>query len=320
MMLDRKTFLGSSFAFGASALSAIEEAPETELAPEPSHHFKIGVCDWNIKAKGLIHSFEVAKELGIDGVQVSYEPRHPQVDLRKTDTQKAFLQASRQNNVEIASMAMGIFNKHPFATHDQAPLWSDECLDIMKGMGQKLVLFAFFGKGDIKNKPDLQLKVIERLKELAPKAEKLGLTIGLETWLNHEEHMYILDAVGSNAIKVYYDTANMLKMGYDIYREIPWLGAKNAICQIHTKEVGNRLGEGKVNFERVKDVLAEINYKDWLVMEAAVKGDWKESYLHNRDYLDRLFNQPEELPEREWKEAIEEESVEIPSSPESEEP
>ena len=63
-------------------------------------------------------------------------------------------------------------------------------------------------------------KVIDRLKKLAPKAEKYGLTIGLETWLNKEEHMYILDSVGSNSVKVYYDTANMLRKGYDIYNEI----------------------------------------------------------------------------------------------------
>ena len=233
--------------------------------------------------------FKVARELGLDGIQLSYVPRHEIYDLREKNTQQVYLLESEKYDIEIASMAMGIFNQKPFATDLDSLQWADECLDILHSLNQKIVLFAFFGKGNIKGQAKLQQNVISRLKELAPKAEKFGLTIGLETTLNKEEHMNILDSVGSNSVKVYYDTANMDRQGYDIYDEIRWLGKKNAICQIHTKEIGNRLGEGKVNFPKVKEALLEINYKEWLVMEAAVKGDWKESYLQNASYLRKLF-------------------------------
>jgi sugar phosphate isomerase/epimerase len=82
----------------------------------------------------------------------------------------------------------------------------------------------------------------------------------------------------------------MDKMGYDIIKEINWLGKKNAICQIHLKENGNRLGQGEVNFPDVKQALHDINYKDWLIIESAIKDGWKESAQANGKYLNKLFN------------------------------
>ncbi|MCM8532736.1 MAG: sugar phosphate isomerase/epimerase [Lentisphaeraceae bacterium] len=270
--------------------SSLATLPFTSCMTSEPKSFKVGVCDWNIRATGVPDAFVKAKEIGLDGIQLSYVPRHKDYDLRQKSVQQMYLKQAKKNNIEIASMAMGIFNKKPFSTDEDSAVWADECLDIMLGMNQKLVLFAFFGKGDIKGNPELQKKVISRLKALMPKAEKHGLTIGLETWLNQEEHMHILDAVGSDSVKVYYDTANMEKMGYDIYKEIRWLGKKDAICQIHMKENGFLLGEGRVDFPRVKEALTDIDYQDWLVMESAIKGDWKKSYKSNARYLRKLFN------------------------------
>ena len=78
--------------------------------------------------------------------------------------------------------------------------------------------------------------VISKLKEVMPEAEKQGITFGLETWLDAAEHKYIIDKVGSPNLKVYYDTANSHKMGYDIYEEILWLGNEDLICEFHFKE------------------------------------------------------------------------------------
>ena len=46
------------------------------------------------------------------------------------------------------------------------------------------------------------------LKRVAPKAEKRGVTIGLENWLSADDHRRLLDRIGSPAVKVYYDVGN----------------------------------------------------------------------------------------------------------------
>ncbi len=116
------------------------------------------------------------------------------------------------------------------------------------------------------------------------------MVLGIESWLNADEHLRILDAVGSPNVQVYYDVANMEQRGYDIYREIRQLGSER-ICQIHAKENGHLLGQGKVDFVRVKAALDEIDWSGWLVMEAAtVSGTpLEDCYRQNQQYLRSVF-------------------------------
>lgn len=153
-------------------------------------------------------------------------------------------------------------------------------------------MLAFFGDNDLKNDPKGKEVVISKLKEVMPEAQKQGITFGLESWLSAAEHMYIIDKVASPNLKVYYDTANSLKMGYDIYEEILWLGKKGQICEFHFKENGFKLGEGVVDFARVKHCMDEINYQGNIQIEGATTKDetMLACYRHNIDFVRKLWN------------------------------
>lgn len=260
------------------------------LANDRQRRFKIGACDWSIGRGGQLGALELAKQIGLDGVQVSFGQPGGEFDLRSEAVRRQYEQAAAEHCVEIASLAMGVLNSVPYASDKDAERWVEECVEVMPKLRQKIVLLAFFGDGDIKDKPELQAEVIRRLKRVAPQAEKAGVVLGLETWLSADEHLRILDAVGSPAVQVYYDTANMEKQGYDIYREIRQLG-RERICEFHCKENGFLLGEGRVDFRRVKDAMDDIGYSGWLVIESAV-GDGRsvqDSYVHNQKYLRSVF-------------------------------
>ena len=72
----------------------------------------------------------------------------------------------------------------------------------------KVVLLAFFGNGDLVNDEKGVDEVVRRLKKVAPKAEKAGVILGLESWLSAEDTVRIMDRVGSSAVKMYYDVCN----------------------------------------------------------------------------------------------------------------
>ncbi len=262
----------------------------TALAADKQRRFKIGACDWSIGRGGQLSALELAKTIGLDGVQVSFGKPGGQYDLRSEDVRRQYKQAGEKHGVEIASLAMGVLNSVPYSSDRDAERWVEECVEVMPKLRQKVLLLAFFGRGDIKGKPKLQKEVIRRLKKVAPKAEKANVVLGLETWLSADEHLHILDAVGSPAVQVYYDTANMEKQGYDIYKEIRQLGRKR-ICEFHCKENGFLLGEGRVDFRKVKDAIDDIDYHGWLVIESAVgKGhSVQDSYVHNQKYLRTVF-------------------------------
>jgi len=265
---------------GAGRLPAAEAKPP----------FKISACDWSIGRGGQLKALELGKKIGLDGVEVSFGAPGGQFDLRKPEVRKQYLDTAEQLGMEISSLAMGVLNAVPYSSDEKAERWVEECVDVMAAMGQKLVLLAFFGKGDIKGKNDLQQNVIRRLKKVAPKAEKAGVVLGIESWLNADEHIRILDAVASPAVKVYYDVANMTTKGYDICKEIRQLG-RQRICQFHMKENGFLLGRGRVDFPKVRQAIDRIGYQGWLVIEGAtVRGkSVEECYVANRKYLRSIF-------------------------------
>jgi len=250
--------------------------------------YRIGACDWSLDKRQKIEALDVAAEIGLDGVEVSFG-HGPENNLRSAEVRQRYLTEAKRRNLEICSLAMGELNQVPYASDPQAELWVTEVIDVMVSLGVRVVLLPFFARGEIKGDDALQAAVIEKLKKVAPKAEKAGVVLGLETSLNAEEHMRILDAVGSPAVKVYYDVSNMLRRGNDIYREIPQLGSR--ICRIHMKEPDGLLGKGAVDFVRVHKAIEAIDYHDWLVIESArVKGrSVVDCYRENLAFLRTLF-------------------------------
>ena len=284
--MNRRDALHYSLSAGFSAL-AYPAFCETKRVKT---RFNIGACDWSIGPAGDIKAFEVAKQIGLDGIQVSLNTASGHDHLRKPELQQLIKNAARQSGVQIGGLAIGLLNQIPYKSDPRAELWVQDSVDVAKNLGVKNILLAFFSKNDLKNDPQCTQVVIERLKTVAPKAEKAGVVFGIESWLSAAEHIAILDAVGSPAVKIYYDVCNSLDMGYDIFKEIRTLG-NDRICEIHLKENGYLLGQGKVNLPSVRQALNDIGYTGWLQIEGAVpKGEsMLESYIKNNKTVRSLF-------------------------------
>ncbi len=274
---------------GLTFLTASVSLPPDPDGEKKERGFTIGACDWSIGGHSKIEALYTAQKIGLDGVQLSLGTVANDMHLRKPEVQNAYREASAATGVKFGGLAIGEMNSVPYKSDPRTEAWVSDSIDVAKAMGCKVILLAFFGNGDLKNDTEGQKEVIRRLKRVAPKAEAADVFLGIESWLSAEEHMDIIQAVGSSHLKVYYDVANSTKMGYDIYREIPWLN--KYICEVHMKENDALLGQGVVDFPRVRQVLDEIGYRGWIHIEGAVPkgGDMVESYIANRKYLRKIF-------------------------------
>jgi len=261
-----------------------------DTGAQAQRRFKIGACDWSVRQRQSPEAFPVAKEIGLDGLEVSFSEPGLDNDLRDEKVRKQYLGLSEKHGIEIASLAMGILNRVPYAEDPRTEKWVADVVEVMPKLGVKICLLAFFGKGNINGERAKQDEVIRRLKKIAPQAEKAGVVLGVESRLNAEDHMRIVEEVASPAVQVYYDVANMNQQGYDIYKEIRQLG-KDRICQFHMKENGFLLGQGRIDFPRVKEAIDEIGYEGWLIIESATVRDKSlvECYQHNQKYLRSIF-------------------------------
>ena len=253
---------------------------------------RIGACDWSLGKNSDPGSFGVAKSIGLQGDQLNLGSESNNMHLREYAVQQIFKEASKKTGVAIASLAIGELNKVPYKSEPKTEQWVWDSVDVAKAFEVKVILLAFFGKNDLRNDDAGKKEVIRRLKIVALKAENLGITLGIESYLSAEEHMEIIQQVGSKSVKVYYDFRNSADAGYDVIKEIQWLG-KDMICELHMKENGQLLGKGTLDWEKICQTLIAMEYvgNGWMQIEGATPKDADviESYKHNQDFLKQSF-------------------------------
>lgn len=270
-------------------------------------NYRIGTCDWSIKMKVSEDSFRFAQEIGLDGIQYSFDAEGLGLDLRTRENRDKLRSIVKKTGVGVSSLGIGLLNKVPLATMDEADELVADCLEAMIKLKEEaakledrelaamvspnIVLLAFFGKADLNGNEERMQTVIQKLKRFAPLAEKHGFVLGIESLLSEADHRRIMDEVGSPAVKVYYDTANSARMGYDIYEEIKSLGVEH-ICEIHIKQDAALMGQGNIDFPRVKRLLQEMHYDGWLIIEGSKpkKMSPTEATKANAKFAIELFN------------------------------
>ena len=288
-MLTRRQMLKYSALVSGITLGGFSESI---AGPRRRKALRIGACDWSIGKSSDIGAFEVAKEIGLEGIQVNLGSDANNMHLRQDERQRLYLKESKRTGIKIASLAIGELNRVPYKSEPRTEQWVWDAVDVAHNLNVSVILLAFFDKNDLRNDPEGKMEVVRRLKMVAPKAERMGITLGIESYLSAEEHMEIIQKVGSKNVKVYYDFRNSADAGYDVIREIKWLG-KEAICELHMKENGFLLGKGTLDWKQIAETLAEMNYfgDGWMQIESArPKGsDIVESYRHNHAYLKSVF-------------------------------
>jgi sugar phosphate isomerase/epimerase len=260
-------------------------------AASRSSFLHIGACDWSIGKSSDITAFEVAHAIGLEGIQVNLGSLANNLHLRSTEMQQAYIRASKQHKVKISSLAIGELNQVPYKSDPRTDQWVSDSIDVAEALNVKTILLAFFVKNDLRNDVPGRQEVIRKLKVVAPKAEWAGVTLGIESYLTAEEHMDIIQQVGSPAIKVFYDFRNAADAGHDVIKEIKWLG-KDIICELHIKENGYLLGQGTMDWQKIFETLHSIGYKGdgWMQIEWAFPehANIISSYRSNLSYLKNI--------------------------------
>lgn len=285
-MISRRALLKSS-----AALLLLSSWSGNKLFAGTSQ-LRISACDWSIGKSSDPGAFDVAKQIGLEGIQVNVGGVSNNLHLRDPDRQRLYLEKSKESGIRISSLAIAELNNVPYKEDPQTEVWVSDSIDVAKNLGVTVILLAFFHKNDLRGDEKGKREVIRRLKEVAPKAERMGITLGIESYLSAEELVDIIQKVGSKAVKVYYDFRNSADAGYDVVKEIKFLG-KDMICELHMKENGFLLGKGTLEWKRIAEALMEINYvgDGWMQIEGATpkNADIVESYRHNLKYLKEIF-------------------------------
>jgi L-ribulose-5-phosphate 3-epimerase len=281
--MNRRTMLAGCGGAAGLALAARPFAPL--LAAPQSRWFKIGALDVLLGKRSDPAAFDVAKQIGLDGVQVDVGAIADDLRLRRPDVQASYLEAARRTGLEIASLGMAELWRAPLKSDPRAARWVSDSIDVCKALGMTVILVPCFDL-DLRRTVEVN-KFIKVIKPIAAKAERQGVILGLENWLSAEDNMRVIEQVGSPAVMVYYDVGNSTDKGRDVCREIRTLG--KLVCELHAKDGNYRLGRGRIDFKQVRKALDDIQYSGWIHIEAAVPHEPIPDYTADRKYLKAIF-------------------------------
>ena len=286
--VPRRNFLKTTVATAA----VVAASPTSLLAAYTK--IKLGVTDWNLRHTAKPTSIEFAKSIGFDGVEISLG-RAPDVKnppatlpLNEPGLLSEYLEKAKAHQFPIASTCLDILHQNYLKSDPLGKKWVAQSIPLTKKLGAKVILLPFFGKGALTTRAE-QDYVGDFLKEVGPEAQKTGVILGIEDTISAEDNARILDRAQSPAVLVYYDVGNSQNNGFDIYKEIRWLG-KDRICEFHLKDNPRFLGKGLIDFAKVIEAIVDIGFSGWAHLETvSPSGIVKEDMKVNLGYIRGLL-------------------------------
>jgi sugar phosphate isomerase/epimerase len=303
MSMTRRDFVKQA-TIASAAVPAIAGAPARGQGPTKETvrplPVRVGMTDWNLGQRGDITKVALAREIGLDGIQVSIQyPTDGTPTLRDPRTQADFRRAALDNGVQICSLAIGSPGKSrlPLHTNPAAAILLVEAVEVAHNLGTNNILLPILGDSHIDMTNASQVATfVAMMKEVARYAEKHGVVVSIEDWISAEDNIRLLDAIGSDYVAVYYDAHNIVSRAAarDIYAEPKLLGRR--INQIHVKNANMLLSSagGKLDWPRMAQEFYDIGYRGWYVLETpSPTKDIVADTRANIEYVKKTFRMPQ---------------------------
>lgn len=270
--------------------------PESVLAQQ---RYQIGVCDWMVLKRQKLGEFKLAKELGCDGIEMDMGGlgKRNSFDNKMRDPKmvRLFKHTADSFGIKVGAVAMSGFYGQSFAKKESWRWLIQDCLNTMNAMGAKVAFLPLGGCGN--NWTDsLQLRrqIVWRLHEIGEMAKARGMVIGIDTPLDAEGNIKLLDEINSDGIKIFYKFQTAIENKRNIAKEIKTLG-KDRICAIHASNTdGVWLRNDKaVKMKKIKKVLDKAGWSGWLFVERSRDVNQvrnvKKNYGENVKYLKEIM-------------------------------
>lgn len=295
-MLNRRDFV-KTVAAGPAAAVAGAQGHDGGAGPASPLPLRIGMTDWNLGRRGDVTKIALAREIGLDGIQISLTfPADGDLHLRDPKVQRAFKDAALANGIQICSLAIGDPGKArlPLHTNPAAAILLVEAVEVARSLGTNNILLPVLGDSHINMKNQAEVNTfVAMMKEVARYAERAGVVVSLEDWISAEDNIRLLDAIGSDHVAVYYDARNIARRVNEPYGEPTRLGVSR-IHQVHVKNGDVLMHEKEtVDWPRLAREFHDIGYRGWYVLETgSPSGDLVADTRANIAYVRKTFRVP----------------------------
>jgi hexulose-6-phosphate isomerase len=281
--MNRRQLLqaGGMFIVGAAAPALVKRAS----AQEPGGRIRKAV-GWGMIDRSLSveDRFRLAKDVGFAGVEVTRHARDEQPEPQ------VLARASEKLGVPIHGVVNGTYPDLEAAIDDAATYGASTVLHVARTDPDSSYMENY-------------RRTQELIRGAVPHAEKKKVKILVEnvwaTFLIEPLTMArYIDELGSPWVKAYFDVGNVMRWGYPQHW-IEVLGKR--IDKIHIKEYSLKvamkegmskgfdlpIGQGDINWARVREELKKIGFQDWATAE--VSGGDRQKLADISAQMDRVL-------------------------------
>ncbi len=241
-------------------------------------------------SRPITEAMQEARDIGFDAIELCVAAEGVLTHNTTQSECEDIIATAEKIGIEISSVATGQnWGWSPTASDSEIRKniidFTCKALNVTKWLGTDAYLFVP-GAVSVFFLPDAEIvpydvcyeRSMETLKEILPVAEETGISIGVENvWnkflLSPLEMRDFIDSFDSEMLGCYFDVGNVLLTGYpDQWIRI--LGSR--IKRVHVKDFKLSVGtvegfvdllEGDVDFDSVKDALANIGYDGYVTGE-----------------------------------------------------
>ena len=265
---------------------------------------RIGAMD-NVLVKPWAELFEEAARLGFDGVELDLKVEtYLDSEVWSEEGRRALVDRSRRAGaerllrVEIASVCMasvaGLMTKPE--THEQGIEALADLCRFCDELGAGVILFPMIKQPEQSEEEAVELwrdgfATAFAKAERPPRSDGARAKVGMESvgrvGRSAEQALAMIEAVGSPRLGVYYDVGNADYQSFDGIAEMKQLGSH--IVQIHVKEIGAEMGEGKLDFPAIFSTIRGIGYDGYLVLETEAGDDPAANATRNLEFVRSLL-------------------------------
>lgn len=255
---------------------------------------KIGIRNGSL-GMGWEEAFAAAGELGFDGVELDVPRDYGELPLFDAAGREKLTALAEK--AELGSVCIGaLWGVSPASPDEKVRAEAEDVLrrtiDGCNELGAGVILAPITGvEGE--EREAMRSRWVETLKRVAPLAEEKQVAVCIENCggkfrTTAPDQASIVDAVGNDWVKAYFDMANSRAFDADPAEGIRLLG-KN-LGAVHVKDTGgNMLGKGEVDFASVRAALNDVGYDGWLILETPGGEDPKESARLNLEFTRKAF-------------------------------
>ena len=251
---------------------------------------KKGISIWSFAETDLKKCFAMAKDAGYDGVEVALDEEGV-ISLSSTKEDMLEIKKMAEDaGIELYSLASGLgwtynYTSNSKEKREKAIEITKKQLQLASWLGCDTILVVP-GAVDVVFDPTYDVtdydvaydRCLEALKEVAPYAEELKVSVAIENvWnkflLSPLEMRDIIDKVGSDYVGSYFDVGNVLYCGYPQQ----WIKILNKrIKKVHFKDYKTAVGSldgfvdllaGDTDYVAVTKALSDVGYDGWVTAE-----------------------------------------------------